>query len=214
LRVLSVNVGLPQEIVWKGKTVQTGIFKDPKPGRVGCTRLNLDGDRQADLTVHGGTNKAVYGYPHEHYAFWRDKLPQEPLPYGAFGENLTLEGLTEENVHIGDRFRIGTVELVVTQPRQPCFKLAAKFGGNQIVHEMLESGYSGFYFAVLRTGNIGADDTVELIETEPQAVRIADMNRIVLGDADALLMKRAIQIDALPPEWREALQRRIELDDS
>lgn len=214
MRVLSVNVGLHQTIVWNGKTVQTGIFKYPKQGRVGCTVLNLEGDLQADLTVHGGPNKAVYGYPHEHYAFWHQKLPQEPLPYGAFGENLTLEGLTEENVHIGDRLRIGTVELVVTQPRQPCFKLAAKFGGNQVVHEMLESGYSGFYFAVLRTGHIGADDTVEIMEREPLAVRVADMNRIVLGEADAPLMKRAVQVSALPPEWREALQRRIDLDDN
>ncbi len=210
MHVVSVNVALPREILWKGRIVQTGIFKDPQEGRIAMRRLNLEGDRQADLTVHGGPEKAVYGYPLEHYEFWHGVLPNVALPCGSFGENLTLEGLTEENVHIGDRFRIGTAEVVVTQPRQPCYKLAAKFGRADVVRQMLESGLSGFYFAVQREGDVGAGDPVEVIDREIQAVRVADLNRLFRGETDDIgLMRRAVLVDALPQGWREALQEQI-----
>jgi MOSC domain-containing protein YiiM len=207
MRIVSVNVGLPRTILWKGRLVETGIFKEPVEGRCMVKQLNLEGDRQADLTVHGGLNKAVYAYPIEHYDFWRDFLAETDLPPGAFGENLTVEGLTEESVHIGDRLQIGTTELVVTQPRQPCYKLAAKFGRTDIVRHFLESGYSGFYLAVRRSGDVGRGDTIKVIEREVHQVRVADMNRLQRGETeDVDLMQRAIQIEALPEEWRDSLR--------
>src|SRR3989475_8885773 len=134
MKVVSINVGLPREVRWHGKTVLTSIFKAPVEGSVKVRHLNVEGDRQSDLAVHGGADKAVYVYPAEHYAFWRAELPGVDLPWGAFGENLTTEGLMEDSVHIGDRFRIGSAELVVTQPRMPCFKLGIRFGRPDIRH--------------------------------------------------------------------------------
>src|SRR5690349_3355803 len=128
MRILSVNVGMPREVEVDGQTVTTGIFKEPVAGRVAVRRHNLDGDRQADLTVHGGKDKAVYAYPSEHYDFWKQELPEMNLPFGMFGENLTTTGLFEKEVHIGDTFKVGTAILQVTQPRLPCYKLAIKFG--------------------------------------------------------------------------------------
>src|SRR5262245_25306653 len=150
MRVVSVNVGLPREVEWKGRVVTTGIFKTPVAARVALRALNLEGDRQADLTVHGGADKAVYAYPSEHYPFWRRELPGLDLPCGAFGENLTTEGLDEAEVRIGDRFRVGTAEVRVTQPRIPCYKLGIRLGRDDIVERFLWSGRSGFYLAVLR----------------------------------------------------------------
>ncbi|HSC71578.1 MAG TPA: MOSC domain-containing protein, partial [Candidatus Methylomirabilis sp.] len=128
MRLVSVNVGLPREVAAKGKRVRTGIFKEPVDGRVLLRTLNLEGDRQADLTVHGGPSKAVYAYPSEHYQYWRKELPDMHLPWGMFGENFTTEGLLEGQVHVGDRFRIGSAELMVTEPRLPCYKLGVRFG--------------------------------------------------------------------------------------
>ena len=207
MRVVSVNVGVPRTISWRGQPVQTGIFKEAVAGRQRVRRLNLDGDRQADLSVHGGLDKAVYAYPIEHYDFWRLFLDEDDLPPGAFGENLTLEGLTEETVHVGDHFRIGTVELTVTQPRTPCYKLAAKFGRTDIVRRFLESGYSGFYLSVQQEGELGPEDTVHAVEREMQQIRVADLNRIQRGEAiDVRLLRKAVQIKALPQEWRNAIQ--------
>jgi MOSC domain-containing protein YiiM len=148
MKLLSVNVGLPREVSWKGKTVMTGIFKEPVQGRVMVRSLNLDGDGQADLTVHGGVDKAVYAYPVEHYDYWRQELPDTDLPWGMFGENLTIEGVLEQGVNIGDRFRMGTAAVMVTQPRMPCYKLGIKFGRTDIVKRFLDSQRSGFYFSV------------------------------------------------------------------
>ena len=210
MQIVSVNVGLPRIITWRGDEIETGIFKEPVEGRRIVRRLNLDGDRQADLTVHGGPNKAVYAYPIEHYAFWRDFLKREDLPPGSLGENLTTEGLTEETLHIGDRLEIGTTELVVVQPRQPCFKLAAKFARTDIVRRMLESGYSGFYLAVRREGEVGQGDTIRVIERDPHQVKVADLNRLYHGKTvDIALMQRAVQVEALPEEWRAALRERL-----
>src|SRR5262245_53861334 len=133
MKVVSVNVGLPQEILWKGMKVSTAIFKLPVDQPVAINPINLVGDQQADLTVHGGRHKAVYGYPVEHYSYWKDELPGVDFPCGKFGENLTTEGLTEDSLCIGDRIRVGTATLVVTQPRMPCYKLALRFGMDDMI---------------------------------------------------------------------------------
>lgn len=177
MRVISVNVGLPKPIVWNGRFVLSSIFKEPVEGRIAVRRLNLEGDRQADLSVHGGPDKAVYAYSVEHYSFWRDFLSEVALPPGSFGENLTVEGLMEENVHIGDCLQIGTAQLRVTQPRTPCYKLAAKFERTDIVQQFLETGYSGFYLAILREGEIGRGDEIQVIASAAQRVSIADLNK-------------------------------------
>ena len=171
--VLSVNVGGPREVEWQGETVFTSIFKDPVPGRVRVGKFNLHGDRQSDLEVHGGTDKAVYAYPSEHYAFWRKELPGLALPWGVFGENLSTEGMLEDAVHVGDRFRVGSAEFVVTQPRMPCYKLALRFGRPDMVKRFLRSGRTGFYLAVLREGEVGAGDAIERIAQDSLRVSIA-----------------------------------------
>ena len=182
MRVISVNVGLPRTVTWKGKPVTTGIFKEPVKGKVQARTLNLDGDGQADLSVHGGREKAVYAYPAEHYAFWNEQLPGVELPWGMFGENLTTEGLSEDSVHIGDRFRIGSVELSVTQPRMPCYKLGLRFGRPDMVKRFLNSGRSGWYFAVAQEGEIGAGDVIELIQRGPNQVPVSDINLLYRGE--------------------------------
>ena len=160
MRVLSVNVGLPREVLWRGKTITTGIFKEPVDEPVRLRALNLDGDRQADLRVHGGRDKAVYAYPSEFYELWRRERPELDFGWGLFGENLTLEGLVDGEVSIGDRVRVGTAELVVTQPRFPCFKLGIRMGRDEFVTEFLERGLLGFYFAVVRQGEVEAGSAV------------------------------------------------------
>jgi MOSC domain-containing protein YiiM len=176
-RILSVNVGVPRKVSWNGGEVTTGIFKEPAAGRVILRRLNLDGDRQADLTVHGGVNKAVYVYPSEHYPYWQKQLPGVTLPWGMFGENLTTEGLREEETHIGDRFRIGSALLMVTQPRLPCFKLGLKFGRNDMPKRFLVSQRTGFYLAVVDEGEIGAGDAIELEHRRERTVSVAELVR-------------------------------------
>src|SRR4051812_14263725 len=172
MRVLSVNVGLPRTVEWRGELVATAIHKAPVSGPVPVQRLNLAGDRQADLSVHGGPDKAVYAYPSEHYAFWRDELPGVTLPWGAFGGNLTVEGLSETGLRLGDVLRIGTSELVVTQPRLPCFKLNVRFQRPDMVKRFLRSGRLGFYLAVLTEGQLAAGDTIELLPTDRSGIGV------------------------------------------
>ncbi len=211
MKVISVNVGLPREVMWKGRTVTTGIFKDPVTGRVQIRRLNLDGDKQADLSVHGGPEKAVYLYPVEHYAYWRNDLPEMELPWGMFGENLTTEGLVEEAVNIGDRLRVGTVEVVVTQPRMPCQKLAIKFDRPDIIKRFLASGRTGFYFRVLQEGEVGAGDAIEQISRDENDLSVADITRLYAhAKDDVATLQRAVRHKVLPTDWREYFQRRIE----
>src|SRR5205809_7696450 len=174
MKIVSINVGLPREVEWRGKTVRTSIFKEPVAGRVRVERLNVEGDRQADLTVHGGADKAVYAYPAEHYAFWRENLPGMDLPWGAFGENFTTEGLIEDSVRIGDQLRVGSAELVVTQPRMPCFKLGIRFGRPDMVKRFLDSRRSGFYMAVAVEGDVGAGDAIEVVERHTAEVSITE----------------------------------------
>ena len=149
MKIISVNVGLPRLVLRNDEPVSTGIFKEPVAGRVMMRTLNLDGDRQADLSVHGGPEKAVYVYPSEHYEFWKRELPEMELPWGMFGENLTTTGLFETEVNIGDKFRVGTAEVMVTQPRMPCYKLGIRFGRVDIIKRFLISERSGFYLSVL-----------------------------------------------------------------
>ena len=211
MKLVSVNVGLPREVTWKRKSVTTGIFKEPVAGRVMMRTLNLDGDRQADLSVHGGPSKAVYVYPVEHYDYWRRELPDMKLPWGVFGENLTTEGLLEDTVNIGDRFRIGSAEVMVTEPRMPCYKLGIKFGRDDIIKRFLASGRSGFYFAVLQEGEVGADDTIELLNRDEHNVTVGDIVRLYLSEkADLELLRRAARVDTLPESWRGYFQHQIE----
>lgn len=173
MKLQSVSVGRPREVAWDGETVLTSIFKDSVPGRVQVSKLGLQGDQQSDLEVHGGGDKAVYAYPSEHYAFWREQLPGVPLPWGVFGENLTVEGMRESGVHIGDRFRIGSAEFAVTEPRMPCYKLAIRFGRPDMVKRFLKSGRTGFYLAVLKEGEIGAGDAIESLGQGQGRISIA-----------------------------------------
>jgi MOSC domain-containing protein YiiM len=172
-QLVAVSVGRPREVEWQGEKVLTSIFKEQVAGRVRVGRLNIEGDEQSDLEVHGGEDKAVYAYPSEHYAFWREQLPGVALPWGVFGENLTVEGLLEDGVHVGDRFRIGTAEFVVTEPRMPCYKLALRLGRTDMVKRFMKSGRTGFYLAVLKEGETGAGDAIEPIGHGPQRVSIA-----------------------------------------
>lgn len=210
LRVISVNVGLPREVVWKGKTVLTGIFKEPVAGRIPARWLDLDGDRQADLSVHGGPAKAIYVYPAEHYSYWREQFPTMDMPWGMFGENLTVEGLEEKTVHIGDQFRIGTVRVVVTQPRFPCYKLGIKFQRDDMLKRFLQSGLTGFYLAVLEEGEIAAGDPLTLLAREEHAVSVSDIISLYTHDKKNLaLLRRAVAVKALPESWREHFSEQI-----
>ncbi len=203
MKLISVNIGLPREVIWKGKRVTTGIFKEPVDGRVRIRTLNLDGDRQADLTVHGGPSKAVYVYPVEHYDYWRGELPDRELPWGMFGENFTAEGLLETSVNIGDRFRIGSAELMVTEPRLPCDKLGVKFARNDIIKRFLASRRTGFYFAVLQEGEVEAGDGMELLSHDENNVTLADITRLYLRDkGDLKTMRSVVRVPALPERWR------------
>jgi MOSC domain-containing protein YiiM len=210
MKLLSVNVGLPREIEWKGKIVRTSIFKASVPGRVPVAKLNLKGDQQSDLSVHGGIDKAVYAYPSEHYPFWRQQLPDMDLPWGVFGENLTTEGLLEETFHIGDRLRVGSAEFVVTQPRMPCFKLGIRFNRSDIVKRFLQSGRTGFYFAVLREGEVAAGDSIELLEKDEHNIPVADVVNLYRRDAtNQDLLRRVSELPSLPKSWRDYFRTRL-----
>jgi MOSC domain-containing protein YiiM len=207
VKIVSVNVSLPREVEWRGERVRTSIWKSPVAGRVRVRAENLDGDRQSDLSVHGGVDKAVYGYPSEHYELWRRELGLAELPWGSFGENLTTEGLTEDRLCVGDRIRCGSAELAVTQPRQPCFKLGLRFGRPEVVKLFRQSGRPGFYFAVTREGEIGAGDSLELVPASGDRISIADATRAFYDrHADPALLRRLAGLKALSESWREHFQ--------
>jgi MOSC domain-containing protein YiiM len=211
MKLLSVNAGLPRDVEWNGRTIRTSIFKAPVSGRVHVRKLNLDRDQQSDLTVHGGVDKAVYVYPSEHYAFWRDELPTADLGWGAFGENFTTEGtLDDKSVHIGDRFRIGSAEFVVTQPRMPCFKLGIRFGRADIIKRFLHSGRNGFYFAVAQEGEVAAGDSIELLKRDENGIAVADIVELYTADAAKQdLLQRVSELAALPENWRAYFRKRL-----
>lgn len=209
MKVISVNVGLPREVIWKGMNVSTGIFKAPVDGPVKIGQLNLDGDRQADLSVHGGPGKAVYAYPAEHYEYWRRELPERTFSWGEFGENLTTEGLMEDTLHIGDLVRVGSATLMVTQPRMPCYKLALRFGRDDMIKNFLISGRSGFYFSVIETGSVAAGAAIEILSRDPNRVSVADIGRLYLGPTrDQELLARVGRLAALPENWKAELALR------
>ena len=211
MKIISVNVGLPRLVLRNGEPVSTGIFKEPVSGRVMMRTLNLDGDRQADLSVHGGPEKAVYVYPSEHYVFWKGELPDMELPWGMFGENFTTTGLFETEINVGDKFRVGTAEVMVTQPRMPCYKLGIRFGRADIIKRFLISERSGFYLSVLKEGEVGAGDEFQLLEKNTSGVRVVDVTRLYSSDKENIdLLRRAIATEALPENWREYLQKRLE----
>jgi MOSC domain-containing protein YiiM len=210
VRVLSVNVGVPRDVVWRGKSVRTGIYKEPVTGRVPLRRLNFAGDRQADLRVHGGPEKAVYAYPSEYYELWSRERPELELAPGTFGENLTTEGLLDGDVNVGDRFRVGSAELIVTQPRLPCFKLGIKMGRDEFVTEFLQRGLHGFYLAVAREGAVAAGDPIVELSRDPNGFRVTEITRLFARDRDdAEGLRRAVELEAMPQGWREYFHRRL-----
>ena len=209
MRVLSVNVGRPREVKWRGNSYRTSIWKDPVAGPVGVRTLNIDGDEQSDLSVHGGRNKAVYAYPSEHYANWVQELGVD-LPWGAFGENLTTEGLLEDDVRIGDRLRIGSVIFEVTQPRMPCHKLSIRFDRDDMVRRFLKSGRPGLYLAVMREGVLAAGDQVTLEAAAEHDVTIADVaEAYATGGHDRNLLRRVVAAPTLPEGLKEHFESLI-----
>ena len=228
MKLISVNTGMPREVSWHGRMVTTAIYKEPARGRVALRKLNLDGDRQADLTVHGGEHKAVYCYSLSHYDYWKKELPGRELPMGMFGENFTIDddgsGLLggqalpggqglEESVHLGDRFSVGTAEVAVTQPRLPCYKLGVRFGSDDMVKRFLASGRTGFYLAVTREGEVGADDDIKTTNRDPNGVPVSEITRLYLAKRyahdDAASVHRALRVAALPESWKEYFRERL-----
>ncbi len=211
MRIISVNVGQPREVIWHGKPVLTSIYKYPVEGPLRLELEDFVGNRQADLTVHGGPDKAVYVYPAGYSDAWRRELPDDDLPWGTFGENLTMSGVTDTTVYIGDRFQIGSAEVQVTQPRIPCYKLGVRFGRDSFVKQFLQSGRNGFYFKVLRPGEITAGDAVTLLSRESHGVTVADIVRLYVQDRfDQDGMRRALSSPSLPGGWREWFQERLD----
>jgi MOSC domain-containing protein YiiM len=213
MKLVSVNVGLPREVTWHGNIVTTAIFKQPVEGRVALRKLNLNGDRQADLTVHGGEHKAVYCYPFEHYAYWKKELPGRDLPLAIFGENFTIEDLLEDSVHLADRFSVGSAQVVVTQPRLPCYKLGIRFQSDDMVKRFLASTRTGFYLAVTREGEVASGDEIKLIARDPHAVPVSEITRLYVAkrfsDDDAASVRRALQVAALPESWKAYFRDRL-----
>ena len=213
MRLLSVSVGLPREVTWHNRRVTTGIFKQPVSGRVALRKLNLDGDRQADLTVHGGKFKAVYCYPSENYEYWKRELPGRDFPVAVFGENFTTEGLFEDSLYLGDRYRVGTAEVVVTQPRMPCYKLGVRFADDQMVKRFLASKRSGFYVAVAKEGTVGAGDEIKQLSRDPRAVPVSEIMRLYTAKnytaADVATIDRLNKIPSVPGNWKSYFADRM-----
>jgi MOSC domain-containing protein YiiM len=215
MKILSLNVARPRLVVYEGETINTGIFKQPIDGSVQLRTLNLDGDRQADLSVHGGPDKAVYAYPSEHYPFWREELPgidlpDADLPWGMFGENFTTIGMAEDKLHVGDRFQIGSAIVMVRQTRTPCYKLNAKFQRDDMVERFLLSGRSGVYFSVEQEGVVAAGDAFKQLTRNQPGIMIAEMNRLLVTDRyDEDLLHKAVQTSALPENWRDLFEERL-----
>jgi MOSC domain-containing protein YiiM len=213
MKVLSVNVGFPRKVLFNGQTVTTAIFKDPITGPVILRKLNIDGDKQADLTVHGGLDKAVYSYPEEHYDYWRKQFPDMDLVWGMFGENFTTEGLMEDAVNIGDQLQIGSAKLVATQPRMPCYKLGVRFGHMEIIRMFMASNRPGIYFRVLKEGKVQRGDKIEVVKRDENNVKVTDIVSLYINrdNADSIeTMRRATKISVLPEGWKNEFQQNIE----
>ena len=210
MKLVSVNVGLPKQVQWQGKAVLTSIFKSPLNGPVRVAKLNLVGDQQSDLTVHGGVDKAVYVYPSEHYPFWREKYPKLDFQWGTLGENFSVEGLAEKSTSIGDRFSIGSAEFVVTQPRLPCFKLGIRLGDPGAIKTLLQSRKTGFHLAVVKEGVITAGDLIELIESDRHGVSVTDIVDLYAGVVTRPnLLETVVELPTLPLSWRDHFRKRL-----
>ena len=213
MKVLSINVGLPRKVLYNGQIINTAIFKDPVKGPIMLRKLNLDGDRQADLTVHGGIDKAVYSYPVEHYDYWRKQFPDMDLTWGMFGENFTTEGLLEDAVNVGDQFEIGSAKLVATQPRMPCYKLGVRFGRMDVIRRFMTSGRPGIYFKILKEGEVKTGDKIKNIKRDKNNVTVKDIVSLYISKnhIDIIeMMRRAIKIRDLPEGWRYEFEQKIE----
>jgi len=203
MKLISLNVSLPKTVDYRGYKVSTGIYNNPVEGRLKVKTLNIEGDEQADLSVHGGPDKAIYSYPSEHYPFWKELYPNLSINWGMFGENLTTEGLLEDQANIGDEYQIGTAKFAVTQPRMPCFKLGIKFGTTSVIKKLFASAKCGIYFKVLEEGEVGAGDEIKLVKKDKNNVTIRDIMK-TYGDErnHKELLERALKIDALPLGWK------------
>ena len=229
MKLVSVNTGMPREVKWHGRTVTTGIFKDAVAGRMALRKLNLDGDRQADLAVHGGEHKAVYCYPLAHYDYWKKEFAAQKtsglaewagreLPMGMFGENFTIDDgvkeSLEESVHLGDRFSVGAAVVAVTQPRLPCYKLGMRFGADDMVKRFLASGRTGFYVMVVQEGEVGAGDEMKLVAREANGLAVSEITRLYVakryGEEDTRAVRRALRVEGLPESWKEYFRERLE----
>jgi MOSC domain-containing protein YiiM len=214
IQLVSLQVGLPKQVTWEGTTTNSAIYKQPVAGRIALRKLNLDGDRQADLSVHGGPHKAVYCYPLSHYEYWRQELPGQELPMGAFGENFTISDFLEDSIHLGDTLAVGSAEVVVTQPRLPCYKLGIRFQSASMVKRFFASRRTGFYLAVLQEGEVGAGDQIRVISRDPHAIPVSEITRLyalknyTLSDLDSI--RRVVQVDALPESWKQYLLQRVD----
>ena len=210
MKLVSVNVGAPRIVMNNGDAVSTGIFKEPVAGRVMLRTLNVDGDRQADLSVHGGPSKAVYAYPSEHYDYWKRELPEMKLPWGMFGENFTTAGLIESEINIGDKFRVGSATVMATEPRMPCYKLGIRFCRPDIVKRFLTSVRTGFYFAVLQEGEVGAGEPIELTEKNKDSLKVSDITALYTREKHNVgLLRRVIEVEALPEIWKRYFRHRL-----
>lgn len=213
MKIVSINVSLPRIVDHEGRKVSTGIYNEPVSGRVMVRKLNLEGDGQADLSVHGGVNKAVYFYDLESYRYWREQLDQDGLSYGHFGENFTVEEMQDDRIHIGDVFRIGGALLEVTQPRTPCFKLEMKMGLPGFSRQFVMSGRSGFYCRVLEEGEVGVSDPIELVKAGPGKISVREFAQLYyFGYNNQEKIRRVLQLPSLPPEWRGAFEKILAAD--
>jgi len=215
MKLISVNCGLPRKVVWHGRDVTTAIYKQPINGRVALRKLNLDGDRQADLSVHGGAQKAVYCYPSVHYQYWKAELPGRELPNGTFGENFTVDGFLEDSTHIGDVLSVGSAEVVVTQPRLPCYKLGVRFESDDMVRRFLASRRTGFYLAVTREGEVGSGDDITVISRDPNSVPVSEITRLYItkkySDDDIHSLRGVVALGALHESWKKHFRERLDL---
>jgi MOSC domain-containing protein YiiM len=210
MKLLSVNVSLPREVQHGRKTVTTGIFKEPVNGRVMLRTLNLDGDGQADLIGHGGIYKAAYVYSIENYDYWKRELGRTDFTFGQFGENFTVEGMLEDEIHVGDVFRVGSALVAVTQPRVPCYKLGIKMGLPRFVKMFLASCQVGFYLRVLEEGEVGAGDVFDRVRTDAERMTVREICHLLYFDPENLGgARKALRIQALSPGWRQSFEERL-----
>jgi MOSC domain-containing protein YiiM len=210
MRVQALNVSLPKVLVYKGEEVLTGIYKVSTAEPLMIRKTNIDGDRQADLTVHGGVDKAVYAFPAEHYSYYQETLKQDPYETGQFGENLTTEGMLESDVHIGDRYQVGEVVLEVSQPRSPCYKFAIKMGTAESLSVCINSAKTGFYFRVLSEGVVQSGDRIEIEYSNDTAPTVEEVHRLYYLDKRNIDgLTRAAQCNSLAEDWIDEFENRI-----